>query len=67
MDNGITGYNFEDCWYDYLQGTLIFAYIPVLAFASLDTSDERGQTLAKLLTNRHFATIVDNDATSVFT
>lgn len=65
-EKGISGYSFDECWIDYLKGTLIFAYIPVLAFASLDMSDERGMKLGKILTNRHFATIVDNDATSVF-
>ena len=31
-----------------------------------DIIDDRGQKLAKLLTNRHLATIVDNDAPGIF-
>lgn len=65
QEKGISGYSWDECWEDYLKGTLIFAYIPVLAYASLDTGDARGKQLASLLTTRHFTTIVDNDATSL--
>ena len=64
LEKGISGYSYDECWEDYLKGTLIFAYIPVLAYASLDTGDARGKQLASLLTTRHFTTIVDNNATS---
>jgi thiamine kinase-like enzyme len=66
LEKGVSGYSFDECWQDYMMGTLIYAYIPVLAFASLDTSDERAKILGPLVTTRHFATIVDNNATSVF-
>ena len=66
LEKGVSGYSFDECWQDYLMGTLIYAYIPVLAYASLDRSDERAQRLAPLLTERHFTTIVDNDATSLY-
>ena len=65
QEKGISGYSWDECWQDYLKGTLIYAYIPVLAYATLDTSNPRGQLLAPLLTTRHFTTIVDNDATSL--
>jgi hypothetical protein len=48
------------------MGTVLYAYLPVLAFSSLDMSDERAKELGKLLINRHFATIVDNNSTSIF-
>ena len=66
LEKGVSGYSWDDCWEDYRKGTLIYAYIPVLAYATLDRSSERAQQLAPLLTRRHFAAIVDNDATSIF-
>jgi len=65
-ERGISGYSYEECWQDYLKGTLIYAYIPVLGFASLDLSDERAKRLGLAVVKRHFTTIVDNDSTSVF-
>jgi hypothetical protein len=64
-EKGVSGYSWDECWQDYLKGTLTYAYIPVLAYATLDTSDPRGKQLASLLTTRHFTAIVDNDATSL--
>jgi hypothetical protein len=65
-ERGISGYSYDECWQDYLKGTLIYAYIPVLGFASLDLSDERAKRLGLVVVKRHFTTIVDNDSTSVF-
>ncbi len=66
LTRGVSGYSFDECWFDYLRGTLVYAYIPVLAYSQLDISDERGKRLATMLTQRHFGTIVDNNATSIF-
>jgi hypothetical protein len=66
LEKGVSGYSYDECWQDYMMGTLIYAYIPVLAYASLDRSDERAQKLAPLVAERHFTTIVDNDATSLY-
>jgi hypothetical protein len=63
LEKGVKGYTFEDCLYDYLGGLLVYAYIPVLAYSRLDMSSERGQELARLLTERHFSAIVDHDTT----
>ena len=66
LEKGVSGYSFDECWEDYLMGTVIYAYLPVLAFSSLDMSNERAKELGKLIINRHFTTIVDNDAISIF-
>ena len=65
LEKGVTGYSFEECWQDYLVGALLYAYIPPLAFASLDTSDKRGKGLGAVLARRHFTSIVDNRATDL--
>jgi hypothetical protein len=64
LEKGIKDYPFEDCLYDYLGGLLVYAYIPVLAYSRLDRSSERGQELARIITDRHFSAIVDHDAAS---
>ena len=66
LEKGVSGYSYDECWNDYLMGTLIYAYIPVLGFARLDISNERAKELGLALIERHFTTIVDNDATSIF-
>ena len=43
---------------------MVYAYIPVLAYSRLDTSSDRGQELARILTERHFSAIVDHDVQS---
>ncbi|MEE8353467.1 MAG: phosphotransferase [Dehalococcoidales bacterium] len=65
LERGVTGYSFDECWDDYRRGTLVYAYIPALGCASLDPSSERAKRLMPTLTERHFAAIVDNDATSL--
>jgi hypothetical protein len=64
LEKGVKDYTFEDCLYDYLGGLLLYAYIPVLAYSRLDRSSDRGQKLARMLTERHFSAIVDHDAAS---
>lgn len=63
QSRGVRNYTFDDCLYDYLGGILVYAYIPVLAYARLDMSSERAKELAKILTQRHFSAIVDRNAT----
>ena len=64
LEKGIKSYSFEDCLFDYLGGLLVYAYIPVLAYSRLDMSSDRGKELARILTERHFSAIVDQDAAS---
>lgn len=66
LQKGVKGYSREEMVRDYNGGLLMYAYIPVLAYARLDMSSERGKELARSLTHRHFSAIVDNDATSFF-
>lgn len=65
LEKGVSGYSYDECWNDYVKGTLTYAYIPVLGFSSLDISDERAKKLGLVLTERHFTSIIDNDATSL--
>lgn len=65
LEKGVRGYPFEECLRDYLGGLLVYAYIPVLAYSRLDLSSDRGKELAALLTERHFSSIVENNATSI--
>ncbi|MDP2919144.1 MAG: phosphotransferase [Dehalococcoidia bacterium] len=64
LERGVKGYPLEECRRDYLGGLLIYAYIPVLAYSRLDISSERGKEMARILTQRHFSAILDNDALS---
>jgi len=64
LENGVRGYPFEECRRDYLGGLLVYAYIPVLAYSRLDITSERAKLLARLMTQRHFSAIIDNDALS---
>lgn len=65
IERGVSGYTFDECWFDYLKGLLLFTFIGVLAVASLDMSDPRGTELLRVAIPRYFTSIVDNDATSV--
>ena len=65
LEKGVYNYSFDECWNDYLKGLLFFTFIGVLAVASLDMSDPRGQELIRVAIPRYFSSIVDNDATSV--
>ena len=65
LERGVSGYSFDECWTDYLKGLLGFTFIGVLAVASLDMSDPRGTELLRVAIPRYFASIIDNDATSV--
>jgi hypothetical protein len=63
MEKGVTDYSFDECKTDYMGGLLLYSYIPVLAYSRLDLSNERGKIGAKIVTQRHFSAILDNNAT----
>jgi len=65
LERGVSGYSFDECWNDYRKGLLFFTFIGVLAVASLDMSDPRGTELLRVAIPRYFASIIDNNATSV--
>jgi len=63
--NGITSYDFDMAWYDYLKSLISYLWLPALSFTQFDTSDPRGTELIKEGMIRYFGAIIDNDATSV--
>ena len=64
--NGITSYDFDLAWNDYLRSLMAYSYLPPLGFTQLDMSDPRAIELGKVYANRLFGAIVDNDAISIF-
>ncbi len=65
-ENGITSYDFDMAWYDYLKSLMIYAYLPPLGFTQLDMSDPRAIELGKAYSSRLFGAIIENDAMSIF-
>ncbi|KKK45077.1 hypothetical protein LCGC14_1506850 [marine sediment metagenome] len=65
-EKGITSYDFDMAWYDYLKSLMVYAYLPPLGYTQLDMSDPRAIELGKAIDNRLFGAIIENDATSVF-
>ncbi len=65
LDNGISNYSSEEYQEDYLKALLHFTANPLVAYASLDTSNPRKAELSALVLNRWFSATVDNDATSI--
>jgi hypothetical protein len=65
LEKGVSGYDFDECWSDYLKGWLMYTYILTMAFASLDMSNPRAAELLRRAEDRWFTAILDNDATRV--
>jgi len=65
LQNGISGYSFDECWTDYLKGWLMYTYVLAMAYASLDNSNQRAAELLRRALDRWFSAIVDNDAVKV--
>ncbi|MHA2038501.1 MAG: phosphotransferase [Promethearchaeota archaeon] len=65
-ENGITSYDFDMAWHDYLRSLNFYAYLPPLGVTLGDLSDPRGMDLYKAITKRLYRAIIDNDATSIF-
>ncbi|KKL77250.1 hypothetical protein LCGC14_2036780, partial [marine sediment metagenome] len=64
-EKGITGFDFDMAWDDYLQALVGYVAFLPLAFTQLDNSDPRAIELGKASINRLFGAIIDNDATSI--
>lgn len=47
---GITGFDFDFAWENYLKALMCFAYIPVLGYAQLDRSDPRAMKIFEIIT-----------------
>ena len=59
--NGVTGYSWEQCWYDYRAAVLYCIAYPVLGGGSLDLANDRAVALVQAMTDRSFAAVTDLD------
>jgi hypothetical protein len=62
LENGVRGYDFDQCQHDYRLATLFCFVITVIVGGTLDLSNERGLALATAITERSVAAIVDLNA-----
>ncbi len=65
LDNGVSGYTFNECWADYLRGLLLKTITTLATFSTVDHSDPRAKKLVNTTVNRWFSAVVDNEATSL--
>ena len=65
-ENGITSFDFDMAWDDYLRSLMGYSFLSPLGFTQLDKSDPRAIELGKANATRLFGAIIDNDATSIF-
>ena len=61
-ENGVRGYEFDQCLHDYRLATLFCLVYPVIAIGRLDPSNERGVALSTAMLERSVAAIVDLNA-----
>ncbi len=61
-ENGVQGYDFDDCLHDYRLSTLFCLVYPVISGGTLDLSNERGLALVTAIIERNVAAILDLDA-----
>lgn len=61
-ENGVRGYEFDQCLHDYRLATLFCLVYPVIIIGRLDVSNERGVALATAMLERSVAAIVDLNA-----
>jgi len=62
---GVAGLGFDELWSDYRMAHLVGTAVPVLTGATFDLANERGGALIGTLSERHFAAVVDLDATAL--
>ena len=65
-ENGVKGVDFDYIWEYSLRSLMAYMWLPPFWFAQLDITDPRALKIFKAFTNRLFADIIDNTATSVF-
>lgn len=65
LDRGVSGYSFDECWTDYLRGLLEKTGLPIAGYSSKELSDPRLKKLVRIMLQRCFSAIVDNEATSL--
>jgi aminoglycoside/choline kinase family phosphotransferase len=61
-ENGVQGYDFDQCWADYRLSVLFCLIYSVIAMGSLDLANERGVALFTTILKRTLAAITDLDA-----
>lgn len=59
IENGVQGYDFDQCLHDYRLATLYCLVYPVVVGGTLDLSNERGVALATAMLERGVNAIVD--------
>ena len=62
LENGVTGYNFDQCWHDYRTSTLFCWLYSVIQIGSLDPSNERGLAVFSAILERNAAALTDLNA-----
>ena len=60
VNNGVRGYEFDQCLHDYRLSILLLLQRVVIAGGLLDTTSERAQALLKALIQRTTSAIVDH-------
>jgi thiamine kinase-like enzyme len=61
VDNGVSGYSFDDCWTDYRKAVLFVSVYPLNA-GSVDMVNERAVELFRMMLSRSSQAILDLDA-----
>jgi hypothetical protein len=64
-EKGITGYSFEECQKDYLRGLILRTDIPITTYARADRSSPRGAKVARIMLQRWFTSLLDNNAVNI--
>ena len=62
VEHGVTGYDFDECWEDYRTVALGALSYAINLCGSMDLSQERARTLAKLFLDRSLAALKDLNA-----
>ena len=64
-ENGVCGYEFDQCLYEYRVATLFCLIYPVISGGTYDLANERGVALVSAMLDRTVAAIGDLDAAAV--
>ena len=62
LENGVTGYDFDECWHDYRASTLFCWLYAVIILGTLDVANERGLALFTANLERNVAALTDLNA-----
>ena len=59
QENGVKGYDFEQCFDDYRTSAMFCLVYPVISGGTLDLANDRGVALVTAMLDRSVATILD--------